>query len=567
MHLPSPTRRPAPPGVPSRAAQTVAVALLAVAGLAVAPAAPAGAHATLIGTAPAADEVVDRVPGEVELRFDEPVETVEGALQVFGPDGDRVDDGGVALADGGAVVRGALRGDARGTYTVAWRVTSEDGHPLSGSLVFHVGTRTGAVALDDGDSAVTDVVGGVGRWLAFAGTLVAAGAAALAVLAAPRGAPRRRRATTAGDDRSAVLAATGSESRAHRRLGWLAGASAGAAVAGVLVALVATLADGSGRSLWSAAGLIADLAGDTRTGRLALTRAALLGVAAAGALVAPVWRRSPVPAGLAAGASLVVTSLAGHAWTAPARAATVVSDAVHLGAVALWIGGVVALVAVLPVVADRPRLARRFSALALGTAVVVAASGTVSGWQQVRTLDGLTSTTYGQLLLVKVAGFGGLVALGWLNRARLVPLVERTLVPLGRSLRAEVAVAAVVLAVTAGLVHRAPPRSTESGPFEATVEAGGGTLEAVVDPARAGANDVHLFFTAGADGEPLAVDAVQVTAATAGVPARRLDVTPVTPNHVTIAGASLPSPGTWTLEVTAVREGAPLTFTLEVPIR
>jgi hypothetical protein len=43
-------------------------------------------------------------------------------------------------------------------------------------------------------------------------------------------------------------------------------------------------------------------------------------------------------------------------------------------------------------------------------------------------------------------------------------------------------------------------------------------------------------------------------------------VTPITTNHVTVAGASLPSPATWTVEVTAVQAGRPLTFTFEVPI-
>src|SRR5918994_6365179 len=52
------------------------------------------------------------------------------------------------------------------------------------------------------------------------------------------------------------------------------------------------------------------------------------------------------------------------------------------------------------------------------------------GWEQVRTFDGLTSTTYGQLLLAKVGGFLALVAVGWANRSRLVPLAGRTVAPL-----------------------------------------------------------------------------------------------------------------------------------------
>jgi hypothetical protein len=60
---------------------------------------------------------------------------------------------------------------------------------------------------------------------------------------------------------------------------------------------------------------------------------------------------------------------------------------------------------------------------------------------------------------------------------------------------------------------------------------------------------------------------VEVTASTAEVAPRRLPVTPVSTNHVTVAGASLPSAGTWTIEVTAIQAGVPLVFTTEVPIR
>ena len=175
------------------------------------------------------------------------------------------------------------------------------------------------------------------------------------------------------------------------------------------------------------------------------------------------------------------------------------SDVVHLGAVAVWIGGLVALLAVLPLLGRRDRvgLATRFSALALVAAVLVAASGTVSGWQQVRTLDGLTSTTYGRLLLAKVAGFAVLVVLGWLNRARLVPLVERTVGPLRRSLRIELVVAAVVLALTAALIHQPParrrPRTVRT--TRRSRPRAGEVLSATVDPAEAGTNDIHLYFS------------------------------------------------------------------------
>ena len=579
-------------------------------------AAPAGAHATLIGTNPAADGVVDAVPEAVELRFDEPVELVDDAVQVFGPDGERVDRGTVDTQDAGATLVAPIDGGSQGTYTVAWRVTSEDSHTLSGSFVFHNGTRTGAVDVDNGDSTATDLFGGVGRWLGFAGTMTAVGAVTLALLLPrPTSADGRTRRgagagagngdpgaveTTGGPDGAATLAGPGAGAQPQatddrggtatlaappttaRATGAVSGtedasgllrllAVGGGAVGaiGAFLALVAILAEGAGRNVYDALALVPDVATDTRTGQLALLRVVLIAAAAVAALIPTVWRRVPAVVLVLAGGSLVVTTLAGHAWTAPNRWVAVLSDVVHLGATSVWIGGLVALLAVLPLLGrpDRVGLATRFSALALVAAVLVAASGTVSGWQQVRTLDGLTSTTYGRLLLAKVAGFAVLVVLGWLNRARLVPLVERTVGPLRRSLRIEVVVAAIVLALTAALIHQPPARATVSdGPYDTTVEAEGGeVLSATVDPAEAGTNDIHLYFT-GAAGEPLAVDAVQVTAGTTDVPARRLQVTPISTNHVTVAGASLPSPGTWTVEVTAVQAGQPLIFTFEVPI-
>ena len=574
---------------PLAAAAALAAALVLVTG-----ADPAGAHATLIGTAPAADELLESPPEAVELRFDEPVETVEGAVRVFGPDGERVDTGAIEAAVGGATLRAPVDGNARGTYTVSWRVTSEDSHTLTGSFVYHLGTRTGAADVDEGQSTTTAVVGGAGRWLGFAGALTAVGAAVVAMLARRRPRADDDPATSPDGDGSGTLPepvaggagglAAGSSistatlappvaarpvaaEEADARLRVLALVGAVAGVVGAAVALVAMVAESTGRNAYDAIALVGDVAPDTRTGQLALARIGLALVAVAAAAVPALWRRTPVPVLVATAASLGTVTLAGHAWTAPNRAVAVVSDLAHLGAVAVWTGGLVALLVVLPLVADRVALATRFSALALGAAAVVAVSGTVSGWQQVRTLDALTSTAYGRLLLAKVVGFVVLVGLGWVNRTRLVPLVARTVGPLTRSLRVEVVVAAVVLGLTAALIHQAPARATVTEPFQTTVSVEEATLDLTVDPATAGPNDLHLYFLDAAGTAPLPVDAVEVTASTTDVEPRRLPVTPVSTNHVTVAGALLPSAGTWTIEVTAIQAGVPLVFTTEVPIR
>jgi copper transport protein len=119
------------------------------------------------------------------------------------------------------------------------------------------------------------------------------------------------------------------------------------------------------------------------------------------------------------------------------------------------------------------------------------------------------------------------------------------------------------------LVNRPPARDQLAGPFATVATAddpAGGQVQLQVDPARAGQNDVHLYFLS-AEGLPRPVDAIEITVGRAGIPPRRVTVTPVTPDHASAYGVAMPSPGTWTLTITTVRQGQSFTTTVEVPIR
>lgn len=518
-----------------------ACVLLALAGL-VATADPATAHANLLETTPSNDAVVDEGPDSVELRFTEAVEASTGGVTVFGPGGGRVDPGSVERDDDGVLLRVPISSQAEGTYTVAWRVTSEDGHTISGAFVFHVGQVTGAVEIDDTKPTSVVAAGYLGRWAVFAGSLAVLGAVLVRLLV--------------GADDPGL--------RDVRRLGLLASV---VALAGAVLTLVAAAAEAGGRDLLGGLELAADFVSDQRTGMLLAVRAAALVVVVGLLALRWIWRRTPAVLLGAVAAALVATSLASHAWTTSSRQVSVASDVVHQGAGGIWVGGALALVVALGSVTDKPRLARRFSNVALGAAAAVAVSGSISGWTQLRSVEALLWTPYGQRSILKVLGFGVLLYLGWRNRTKLVAFVAHSAEPLRRSLRIECAVAAGILAVTTSLVIQPPGRLVVDRPFSATITEAASTLQIDVEPARAGENDIHLYFFE-ADGASLAnVDAVEIRAATGAVPPRRLTVTPVTPNHVSAYGASLSSPGTWTLEISAVRAGVVTTFTIEVPIR
>lgn len=518
----------------------VGLCLLATAAILAGTARPAMAHATLLSTVPAGDQLIASVPDRVELRFDEPVEVVDGAVKVFGPDGERVDL--ATVETDGALLNTPIDAEQRGTYTVAWRVLSEDSHNLSGSFVFHVGERSGAVVIDDGDDLPVEAAGTVGRVLALSGALLLVGAALVLMLA-------------------------DQEERVAARLRPLALLSAAAGIFGVALILVARAAAGSGRSFPDAISLAPDLTTGTRTGMLSLARALCLVAAGALAVSPALWRRAGWPVLGVSGAAMVLTSLAGHAWTAQQRGIAVGSDLAHQLAAGVWVGGLVALLAALRSANDPRRLAGRFSVTAVGAAGVVAATGTISALIEIGSLDALTSTGYGQLVIAKVVGFVVLLTFGWVNRRHLVPIVERAAAPLLRSLRWEVLAAAIVLAVTAVLIDQPPGRTAVDRPFAATVTTGDATLQMTLQPARTGPNDLHLYFYDADSGEVLPIDAVEVSAGTSDIPPRRLDVVPITASHVSVLGAAFPSVGTWDIKVTLVRAGQPATFTLEVPIR
>jgi methionine-rich copper-binding protein CopC len=149
------------------------VALLAV--LALAGAGTASAHAIRTSTDPAQDAALSRGPERVSATFNEQLQTSFAAMTVVGPDDNLWSTGQADVQ--GAVASVALRplGPA-GTYTVNYRVTSADGHVVSGSWSFRLtvagtGTPGPSVATGPGD-------GGVPVWpfVAVAVAIVGAGA-------------------------------------------------------------------------------------------------------------------------------------------------------------------------------------------------------------------------------------------------------------------------------------------------------------------------------------------------------------------------------------------------------
>jgi copper resistance protein C len=100
---------------------------------------PAGAHALLDSTVPAAGSTLHQSPTQLELRFTQRLEPAFSRVHVRDRSGAQVDDGDPQIdrADG-TLLRVSLPRLAAGRYRVIWRVLSVDNHVVNGDFTFDV---------------------------------------------------------------------------------------------------------------------------------------------------------------------------------------------------------------------------------------------------------------------------------------------------------------------------------------------------------------------------------------------------------------------------------------------
>jgi copper transport protein len=285
-------------------------------------------------------------------------------------------------------------------------------------------------------------------------------------------------------------------------------------------------------------------------------------------------------------------ALGGHGSSQSPVALNFTVNAIHVGAMAVWLGGLAALLLVLPAAtraattpADRGRLLAgpiaRFSTLALAMVALIMATGLIQAYVYVRHFGDLLSTGYGRAVLAKFLLLLCVIGVAAYNRRRSVPRLEsiaergespgRPGVLLRRALRAEVVLLAVVIGVTAALASYAPPVSAQAGPFSITTEVGPTTMEMDVDPARVGDNVMHVYFFDARTGAPYKKG--KELTVTATLPDKRIGPLPLGvhsagPGHYIVPGALLNAPGDWEIDLALrVSEFDQLEEEIEVPVR
>ncbi|MFD4787346.1 copper resistance protein CopC [Streptomyces sp. NPDC058459] len=529
-------------------------------------ASPASAHAALRATDPADGTILQRAPRALTLTYTESVGLLTDSFRIYDPDNHRLRTGQADHAPGRAdTIRVPLPARmAKGTYVVAWRVVSADSHPVSGALTFSVGERsvTTATAPGTAENGTTTSLYNIARYLAYLAVALLLGAATFVAYCRP---PRR--------DLLRPLFVAGTATLLGSTL--------------ALLVLRGPYEEGTAPAFTSLSRTLT-----TRPGELLLGRLALLLLAVAGAL----WlRRRPVPrpAALTAGATLAVAlaltwSAAEHASAGIQVPLAIASTTLHLLATAAWLGGLAALLLTLRAPAVPPRVVTRFSRLALTSVIVLVVTGVYQSWRGLGTWQALTDSTYGRVLLAKLAAVVVLLAAAALSRrwtARLSAAPVKVPQPAGgppeppvapsddpalpvrrlrRTVLAEAAVGVLVLVLTTLLTSTLPGRAAEEAataetgipaasvttvPFTVG-KAGRGKVQITFDPGRVGSNSVQAVVY-GANGALAAVPELRVTMT---LPAQRLG--PLDTGVADRGGYwatnsfNLPIPGTWTMKVT-----------------
>ncbi len=462
------------------------------------PATPAVAHASLLHSTPAEGAVLAQAPGVVELVFGEPVALVPDGVQLYDNTGGHRTMPAEQLD---ATVIVSLPSDLpEGGYTLGWRVVSDDSHPVSGVLSFTVGlSGSAAPAVAQNDTASIDALYGALNALGYLGLFCLVGLTAFDLFVS--------RIPSAGP-RLPVVAA-------------LVAMSAYL----VLVPLTAARERGDGLHALFDPGVAAT----GWSGGAALT----LVLAFSGALLMVVRGGLPRRAGFWAGTVGAVIALAsvlpvGHTRTFGPTWLMMGADLTHAATAAVWFGGLLALI--LHVTRARRRNGNpaeaavaigRFSALAGGVVVLLGITGTVMAVVMVGSVPVLLGSSYGQLLLVKLAMVAAIGAMAAWNRFGLVPRLAREGIRgtawnrLALAIRLEAVGVVLVIGLTSVLTLQNPRASEAPAPggIPVLVELGTGHLKGRFGPGTAGTN-VITFDLTDAGGAPIVpISMPQVSAA------------------------------------------------------
>jgi copper transport protein len=573
----------------------------------------AHAHAQYIRSQPEQNAALAQGPVEVLIWLTESVEINYSEIQIVDASGTRWDNGDTHVhydpTNPGVTVKPNL---PNGTYTAVWRALSAvDGHRTAGTFAFTVGpvgpsqtpTIQAPVIADTGSSpprwlTVTN------RWLAFVGMAALIGAVVFPAIVLPAG-----------------LFAVKPDERERDEIAKRAARVIRLTVVSALVVIAITTISSLWLQSWAATGdssslkAMRDVWTDTRFGEILTLRVSIIvGASLLSLLALPKLRESVerlqliepawVALGICAVALPLTTSLNSHSAAEQTNTGIyVASDWVHLVAGSIWIGGLLQLVLLTPIVLSLTDqrssflggMIPRFSLVALVSVAAVVATGVFQFWNFVGGISELFDSDWGYVLAIKVTLLLPLLLLAAFNllvvRPRFVSAVFGGIRTASSRLRVwekrfrwavagEVGLAAAILAAAALLTETTIPAGDTAAvseqqpsptPSGLTQSAQADDLNISLDmyPGRAGPNEFGVFLNdTDGDEKPIQNVILRYKYLDRSLGENEDFAEPFhPPTHYIVNTSQISLAGNWEVEVIVRREGvfdARTTFTVQV---
>lgn len=162
-------------------------------------------------------------------------------------------------------------------------------------------------------------------------------------------------------------------------------------------------------------------------------------------------------------AAIIAPVFESHSASSGSHALAIGSLVVHVVAISLWVGGLVAITFLKA--DDRTIALPRFSALALWAAIAVSASGTANAWARLN-FQSAWSSDYARLVFLKILLTAALIFFGYLNRRHLKGSLKLHGKQLGRLLSVEVLIMGITTFVGSKLSTMQPPVRADSSPLD-----------------------------------------------------------------------------------------------------
>ena len=485
----------------------------------------AWAHATLLSSEPVDGSVLAQPPKMVQLNFNESITpAVVGLIDAGGKTRD------IAVRAVGQSVLMVMPDDLpQGTQIVSYRVVSQDGHPVAGSMVFSIGAVTGAAP----QAKATPLAALI--WLARVGVY-------LGLFAGVGGAFF---AAWIGQGPSGLMV------------------SRGALAVGIVSAVASLGLQGLDLLNLPFGGIVT-----AAPWRSALATSLGPSLLIAFAVMAMAWFAWQSPSILI---SWVLTTLAmagvglslatsGHAATASPQWLTRTSLFLHGITAAYWVGALAPLAAMARRCSDDlPRVLKQFSAIALPLVGLLVFSGLVLSIIQLGSLRALIETSYGVILSIKLVLVILLLGLAALNRFLLTPAViadYENIRPLRGSILIECALVVGILAVVAGWRFTPPPRTLiapAAAPLSVHIHTDAAMFQVLVSPGKVGANDFVLqLMTGDAALLPAKEATLILSLPERGIEPMERRATLGPDGYWHVRGVALPVAGRWRMQIDAL---------------